>query len=188
MLVCRGTAGMPRRRLAFTANAGQPRATINAAWRCLLPGPVRAAVMTDRAVCSFRSLASGFVPADHCRRRLTLLPRGVSTGQDHSDGPGIIEANEQVTFPPLPCDRYPAPGHPLPDLPPHDRVPARQPHGGPDRALPPGPPRSTPPRIPVAGRGDPGTNPAVSDADVGRPTSDDFAAEVSWGIGSDDAA
>jgi hypothetical protein len=29
---------MPRRRLAFTANAGQPRATINAAWLRLLPG------------------------------------------------------------------------------------------------------------------------------------------------------
>lgn len=30
---------MPRRRLAFTANAGQPRVTINAAWLRLLPGP-----------------------------------------------------------------------------------------------------------------------------------------------------
>ena len=30
---------MPRRRLAFTANAGQPGATINAAWLRLLPGP-----------------------------------------------------------------------------------------------------------------------------------------------------
>ena len=41
---------MPRRRLAFTANAGQPRATINAAWRRLLPGVGGAAVMNDRAV------------------------------------------------------------------------------------------------------------------------------------------
>jgi hypothetical protein len=28
---------MPRRRLAFAANPGQPRARINAAWRRLLP-------------------------------------------------------------------------------------------------------------------------------------------------------
>ena len=52
---------------------------------------------------------------------------GASKGQDHSGGPGIIEANEQITFPPLPCDRYPSTGHPLPDLPPHRRVPAGQP-------------------------------------------------------------
>ena len=32
---------------------------------------------------------------------------------------------EQVTFPPLAGDRYPASGHPLPHLPPHRRVPAR---------------------------------------------------------------
>ena len=59
------------------------------------------------------------------------LPRGVraaqAQGKGHSGWAGIIEANEQVTFPPLPCDRYPAAGHPLPDLPPHRRVPARQP-------------------------------------------------------------
>ena len=52
---------------------------------------------------------------------------GTSSGQDHSGWAGIMEANEQVTFPPLPCDRYPAAGHPLPDLPPHRGVPARQP-------------------------------------------------------------
>jgi hypothetical protein len=40
---------------------------------------------------------------------------GVSTVQDHSRGPGIRGTNEQVTFPPLPCDRYPASGHPPPD-------------------------------------------------------------------------
>jgi hypothetical protein len=38
-----------------------------------------------------------------------------------------MEANEQVTFPPLPCDRYPAAGHPLRDLPPHRGVLARLP-------------------------------------------------------------
>jgi len=52
---------------------------------------------------------------------------GASTGHDHSAGPGIIEANEQVTFPSLPCDYYPSSGHPLPNLPPHRRVPAGQP-------------------------------------------------------------
>jgi hypothetical protein len=32
---------------------------------------------------------------------------GASTRQDQSGGPGIVEVNEKVTFPPLPCDRYP---------------------------------------------------------------------------------
>jgi hypothetical protein len=36
---------MPRRRLAFAAHGGQPCATINAAWRRLLPGLGGAAVM-----------------------------------------------------------------------------------------------------------------------------------------------
>jgi hypothetical protein len=36
---------MPRLRLAFAANGGQPRDTINAAWRRLLPDPGAAAVM-----------------------------------------------------------------------------------------------------------------------------------------------
>jgi hypothetical protein len=72
------------------------------------------------------------------------------SGQDHSGWAGIMEANEQVTFPPLPCDRYPAAGHPLPDLPPHRGVPARQPQRGPDPALPPGPSRSALRPFPVA--------------------------------------
>jgi hypothetical protein len=50
--------------------------------------------------------------------------------------------DEYATFPPLPCDRYPAAGHPLPDLRPHPRPPARQHQRGLDRALPPGPSRS----------------------------------------------
>ena len=70
-------------------------------------------------------------------------------------GPGIIETNEQAACPPLPRDRHPSAGHPLPDLPAHRRVPARHPHRGPDRALPPRPSRSTRPRIPRADRGDP---------------------------------
>jgi hypothetical protein len=40
---------MPRRRLAFAVSPGQPRATINAAWRRLLPVPGGAAVMTGPA-------------------------------------------------------------------------------------------------------------------------------------------
>jgi hypothetical protein len=40
---------MPRGRLAFAASPGQPRATINAAWRRLLPVPGGAAVMTGPA-------------------------------------------------------------------------------------------------------------------------------------------
>jgi hypothetical protein len=62
---------------------------------------------------------------------------GTSSGQDHSTFP---------PFPPLSCDRYPAVGHPLRDLPAHRGVPARQPQRGPDRALQPGPSRSA--RIP----------------------------------------
>ena len=73
-----------------------------------------------------------------------------SSGLDHSGWAGIIEANEQVTFAPLSCDRYPPAGHPLPDLPPHRGVPARQPQRGPDRALPPGPSRSARRPFPVA--------------------------------------
>jgi hypothetical protein len=34
-----GDDGVPRRRIAFTATADQPRATVNAARRRLLPGP-----------------------------------------------------------------------------------------------------------------------------------------------------
>jgi hypothetical protein len=35
---------VPRRRLAVTVNASQPRATINAAWLRLLPSPMGEAV------------------------------------------------------------------------------------------------------------------------------------------------
>ncbi len=57
--------------------------------------------------------------------------------------------NEQFKYPPLPGDRHPSSGHPLPDLPPHRRLPARPPQRGPDRALPPGPSRSARPPSPV---------------------------------------
>ena len=62
--------------------------------------------------------------------------------------------DEQFTFPPLPGDRYPSSRHALPDLPPHRRLPARQPERGPDRALPPGPPRSAGPPFPATGHRD----------------------------------
>ena len=61
--------------------------------------------------------------------------------------------DEQVRFPPFPGERYPSSGHPLPDLPPHRRVPARRSQRGLDRALPPGPPRSARPAVPVTVRG-----------------------------------
>src|SRR5579862_9000583 len=96
-----------------------------------------------------------------------------------------MEATEQVTFPPLPRDRHPATGHPLPDLPPYRRVPARQPHRGPDRALPPGPSRSTRPRIPVAGRGNPRTPTQPSSTNAARPR-DGFTPEVSPEPGNGD--
>jgi hypothetical protein len=78
-----------------------------------------------------------------------------STGRGHRNRAGIIEDDEQVTFRPLPGDRHPFAGHPLPDLPPHRRIPARPPQRGPDRALPPGPSGSARPRIPVTDCGDP---------------------------------
>ena len=56
-----------------------------------------------------------------CRMECAL--RG--TEQDHFGRYGIIWTNEQVTFAPFPRDRYPATGHPLPDLPPHRCVPSR---------------------------------------------------------------
>lgn len=60
--------------------------------------------------------------------------------------------DEQCKFPALPCDRHPASGHLLPDLPPHRAVQARELSEGPDRTLPPGPFRSARPPFPVAGR------------------------------------
>jgi len=94
-----------------------------------------------------------------------------SPGQDHSGGAGIVETYEQVIFPPFPCDRYPAAGHPLPDLPAHRGVPARQPQRGPDRALPPGPSRSARCPFPVALRRLPALPRVPSPAPIapGRP-------------------
>lgn len=83
-------------------------------------------------------------------------------------GPGINRGNEQFKFPPLPCDRCPSSGHALRDLPPHRRVPARQPERGPDRALPPSPSRSARPSFPVVGRQDPALSPRIP-CGVGRP-------------------
>ena len=105
----------------------------------------------------------GPAPVPQGRAHLTQRARGRSTVQEHSAGPGIIGSNERVIFSPVPCDRYAASGHPLPDLPPHRRLPARHPHRSPDRALPPGPSRSARARILVAGHGD-----LVIVADVGR--------------------
>jgi hypothetical protein len=68
-----------------------------------------------------------------------------------------MEGDEYATFPPLPGDRHPSAGHPLSALRPHPRLPARQHQRGSDRALPPGPPRSTryphPITEPALGRG-----------------------------------
>ena len=66
-------------------------------------------------------------------------------------GTGTLGGDEQVKFPALPRDRHPSSGHPLPDMPAHHRLPAREGQRCPDRALPPGPPRNTrPPLLPVA--------------------------------------
>ena len=57
----------------------------------------------------------------------------------HSRRAGIIRTDEHATFPSLPGDRHPYAGHPLPDLRPYPRLPARQHQRGLDRALPPDP-------------------------------------------------
>jgi len=101
---------------------------------------------------------------------------GTSSGLDHSGWAGIIEANEQVTFAPLSCDRYPPAGHPLPDLPPHRGVPARQPQRGPDRALPPGPSRSARRPFPVTLRRLPALG-TVASADCPRTPCTSWAGE-----------
>ena len=101
---------------------------------------------------------------------------GTSSGLDHSGWAGIIEANEQVTFPPLSCDRCPPAGHPLPDLPPHRGVPARQPQRGPERALPPRPSRSARCPFPVALRRLPALG-TVASADCPRTPCASWAGE-----------
>jgi len=69
----------------------------------------------------------------------------------HCGGTGTTGGDEQARFPALPRDRHPSSGHPLPDMPPHPRLPAREGQRCPDRALPPGPPRNTRPSLlPVA--------------------------------------
>ena len=86
------------------------------------------------------------------------VPRGVRWQAQGTVTPaGIMGCDAQFTFPPLPRDRYPSSGHPLPDLPPHHRVPAREGQRNPDRTLPPRPSRSARPPFPVAGHGDPRT-------------------------------
>jgi hypothetical protein len=45
--------------------------------------------------------------------------RACGARHGHGDGAAIVRADEQFKFPPLPRDRYPSPGHPLPGLPPH---------------------------------------------------------------------
>jgi hypothetical protein len=67
------------------------------------------------------------------------------------EGAGIMGCDEEIKFPPLPCDCDTASGHALPDLPPHGRVPAGKSQRGPDRALPPGPSRSARHSFPVVG-------------------------------------
>jgi hypothetical protein len=63
-------------------------------------------------------------------------------GPGRSSRAGIPRSDEHGTFPPLPRDRHPSAGHPLPDRRPYPRLPARQHQPGLDRALPPGPSRS----------------------------------------------
>jgi hypothetical protein len=57
---------MPRRRLAFAAHGGQPRASMNAAWRRLLPGlGVAAAMMGPAFPVPVQDVHRGLVGAQH---------------------------------------------------------------------------------------------------------------------------
>src|SRR5580704_7903319 len=77
--------------------------------------------------------APRLLPAGRHRTcRVVCARRGQAEVKITPAGLASLKVNEQVTFPPLPCDRYPSSGHPLPDLPPHRRVPARHPQRGPD--------------------------------------------------------
>jgi hypothetical protein len=86
-----------------------------------------------------------------------------SAGPGHSGRAGIIRSNEHGTFPPLPGDRHPSAGHPLPYLRPYPRLPARQHQRCLDRALPPGPSRSVRHSRPVT---EPGPSPAGGECAV----------------------
>ena len=73
----------------------------------------------------------------------------------HRGAAGTTGSDEQARFPALHRDRHSSSGHPLPDMPPHPRLPAREGQRCPDRALPPGPPRNTRPSLlPVASHTD----------------------------------
>ena len=82
---------MPRRRPAFTATAGQPRATINAAWLGLLPGPGAGGGDDGTAV----ALASVVNPLQICHRTIAYRPGNLTevlTGhyrRAHPGAPGI---------------------------------------------------------------------------------------------------
>jgi hypothetical protein len=94
-------------------------------------------------------------PLDGAVVSRTPLSGAASTGarRGHRGGTGTLGGDEQARFPALPRDRHPSSGHPLPDMPHHHRLPARESQRCPDRALPPGPPRNTrPPLLPVASR------------------------------------
>jgi len=92
-------------------------------------------------------------PLDGAVRYPARRERGDQDGarRGHGGGTGTIGGDDQVKFSAVPRDRHPSSGHPLPDMPPHHRLPAREGQRCSDRALPPGPPRNTrPPLLPVA--------------------------------------
>jgi hypothetical protein len=86
------------------------------------------------------------------------MPCGVRAGQGKVPAAGLASSKVRsksrsrrfpATLPQLPVMsaarenfRMPLTGHALPDLPPHRRLPAREPQRGPDRALPPGHPEA----------------------------------------------
>jgi hypothetical protein len=80
-----------------------------------------------------------------CRVECVRCRARAGPGQDHPSGTGIIEPNEQLIYPPFPCHRLPASGHPLRDLQAHRGLPSRHSQRGANRPLPPGPSRSARP-------------------------------------------
>lgn len=129
---------------------------------------------------------TGDATAAHApRQRSPVSARRERGGQHrarrgHGGGTGTIGGDEQVKFPALPRDRHPSSGHPLPDMPHHHRLPAREGQRCPDRALPPGPPRNTrPPLLPVASHTQIAHRPQRLLPGTGQPARQDHATDPS---------
>ena len=111
-----------------------------------VPATVSPGAVAMPDVTPHSALLAGSGPR-RCQPTGALRPRVARSsehgGHGQSSSAGMKEGAEYATFPPLSGDRHPSANHPLPDLVPHPRIPARHHQRGPDRALLPGPSRSS---------------------------------------------